>query len=361
MNISDFDYHLPPELIAQEPARPRDSSRLLVLGRESGEITHRTFRDFPAYLRPDDVVVCNDTQVIRARLHGRRAGGGKAEVLLLEEREAGVWEVLASPGRRLPPGREIVFPDLGVRAEIVSRTATGGRVLRFHGPAEAVASLAGLGEVPLPPYITRPLTEESDYQTIYARLPGSSAAPTAGLHFTPEMLEAVRGRVHAVAYLALHIGLATFRPIHAARVEDHDMHTEKYVIPESTAELVTQAVAEGRRVVAVGTTTVRALESAASEDGQVRSGPGETGLFIRPGYRFRVVGGLLTNFHLPRSTLLILVSAFVAEPRLRRGRHPGPPPAADTGAGRESILRAYAEAAEQRYRFLSFGDAMLIA
>ena len=339
MNISDFQYPLPPELIAQEPARPRDSSRLLVLGRDTGETTHRTFRDFPEYLRPDDVVVFNDTRVIKARLHGLRAGGGKAEVLLLEEREAGVWEALASPGRRLPPGREIIFPESGLRAEIVSLTAAGGRVLRFHGPAEAVASLAGLGEVPLPPYITRPLERESDYQTVYARLPGSSAAPTAGLHFTAEMLEAVRGRVHAVAYLALHIGLATFRPVHAERVEDHDMHTEKYVIPESTAELVTQAVAEGRRVVAVGTTTVRALESATSEEGRVQPGPGETGLFIRPGYRFRVVGGLLTNFHLPRATLLILVSAF---------------------AGRESILRAYAEAAEQRYRFLSFGDAMLI-
>ena len=340
MNISDFQYPLPPELIAQEPARPRDSSRLLVLHRDTEEITHRTFRDFPEYLRPDDVVVFNDTQVIKARLHGLRAGGGKAEVLLLEEREAGVWEALASPGRRLPPGREIVFPELGLRAEILSRTASGGRIIRFHGPAEAVASLADLGEMPLPPYITRPLESESDYQTVYARLPGSSAAPTAGLHFTPEMLEAVRGRVHAIAYLALHIGLATFRPVHAERVEDHDMHTEKYVIPEPTAEVVTQAVAEGRRVVAIGTTTVRALESAADEDGRVQPGPGETGLFIRPGYRFRVVGGLLTNFHLPRATLLILVSAF---------------------AGRESILRAYAEAAEQRYRFLSFGDAMFIA
>jgi S-adenosylmethionine:tRNA ribosyltransferase-isomerase len=339
MDTADFSYHLPPELIAQEPARPRDSSRLLVLHRASGEIEHRTFHDLPEYLRASDVVVFNETLVIRARLHGQRPGGGKAEVLLLEEREPGLWEALVSPGRRLPPGREIAFPEFGLRAEILSRTTAGGRILRFHGPEEAIAGLAELGEMPLPPYITRPLTDARDYQTIYARLPGSSAAPTAGLHFTPEMLEQVRTRVQAVAQLSLHIGLATFRPIHTDRVEEHDMHTEKYHIPEVTAEAVSRALAEGRRVVAVGTTTVRALESAAAEDGRVRPGLGETDLFITPGYRFRVVGGLLTNFHLPRSTLLVLVSAF---------------------CGREQILRAYAEAVEQEYRFLSFGDAMLI-
>jgi S-adenosylmethionine:tRNA ribosyltransferase-isomerase len=339
MDTSNFEYQLPPELIAQEPARPRDSSRLLVLHRDHGEMEHRRFRDLPQYLRGSDVVVLNETLVIKARLHGRRAGGGKAKVLLLEELASGVWEALVSPGRRLLPGREIAFPALNLRAEILSRTATGGRLLRFHGSAEVIASLATWGETPLPPYITRPLEHESDYQTVYARLPGSSAAPTAGLHFTPEMLEQVRGRVSGVAHLALHIGLATFRPIRAERVEEHDMHTEKYVIPEDTADLVSQAIAENRRVLAIGTTTVRALESATGEEGRTRPGSGETDLFIRPGYRFRATGALLTNFHLPRSTLLVLVCAF---------------------AGRENIRRAYAEAVEQRYRFLSFGDAMLI-
>jgi S-adenosylmethionine:tRNA ribosyltransferase-isomerase len=334
MNVTDFDYHLPPDLIAQEPARPRDSSRLLVLHRDGGAIEHRRFRDLPAYLLPTDVVVLNETRVIRARLHGRRPGGGKAEVLLLEDRGEGVWEALVSPGRRLPPGREIVFEGAKTRAEVLARTPGGGRLLRFHDPE----LLPALGEVPLPPYITRPLAAESDYQTVYARRPGSSAAPTAGLHFTGEMLEAVRRRTAATVTLSLDIGLGTFRPIHAARVEDHDMHAENYFIPERTAAVVSQALAAGRRVVAVGTTSARALEAAA-EAGGVRAGAGRTDLFIRPGYRFRAVGALLTNFHLPRSTLLLLVCAL---------------------AGRDLLLHAYAEAVARRYRFLSFGDAMVI-
>jgi S-adenosylmethionine:tRNA ribosyltransferase-isomerase len=339
MNVTDLDYHLPPELIAQEPARPRDSSRLLVLHRGRGTIEHRRFRDLPEYLLPTDVVVLNETRVIRARLHGQRQpGGGKAEVLLLEDRGGGVWEALVSPGRRIPPGREIVFEEAGVRAEVLARTPAGGRLLRFHDPERAAALLPAVGEVPLPPYITRPLAAESDYQTVYARQPGSSAAPTAGLHFTGEMLETVRRRVAATVTLSLDIGLGTFRPIHAARVEDHDMHAENYAIPERTAAAVSQALAAGRRVVAVGTTSARALEAAA-EAGGVRAGAGRTDLFIRPGYRFQAVGALLTNFHLPRSTLLLLVCAL---------------------AGRELLLHAYAEAVAQRYRFLSFGDAMLI-
>jgi S-adenosylmethionine:tRNA ribosyltransferase-isomerase len=241
---------------------------------------------------------------------------------------------LVSPGRRLPPGREIVFEGAKTRAEVLARTPGGGRLLRFHDPE----LLRALGEVPLPPYITRPLAAESDYQTVYARQPGSSAAPTAGLHFTGEMLEAVRRRAAATVTLSLDIGLGTFRPIHVARVEDHDMHAENYFIPERTASMVSQALAAGRRVVAVGTTSARALEAAAGAGG-VRAGAGRTDLFIRPGYRFQVVGALLTNFHLPRSTLLLLVCAL---------------------AGRERLLHAYAEAVARRYRFLSFGDAMLI-
>jgi S-adenosylmethionine:tRNA ribosyltransferase-isomerase len=259
-------------------------------------------------------------------------------VLLLEDRGDGVWEALVSPGRRIPPGREIVFDGADLRAEVLARTPAGGRLLRFRDPERLPALLQALGEIPLPPYITRPLQQESDYQTVYARRPGSSAAPTAGLHFTEEMLEAVRRRVAATVPVCLDIGLATFRPIHAERVEDHDMHAENYLVPEHTAAVLSEAMAAGRRIVAVGTTAVRAVESA-TEEGRAKAGPGRTELFIRPGYEFQAVGALLTNFHLPRSTLLVLVCAL---------------------AGRETVLRAYAEAVAQRYRFLSFGDAMLI-
>ena len=340
MKIADFDYHLPPRLIAQEPARPRDSSRMLVLHRKSGEIEHRAFRDLVGYLREDDIVVTNDTRVVRARLHGRRdPGGGSAEVLLLGEREAGVWEALVTPGRRIPAGRRIVFGEGELWAEVVERTPAGGRLLRFSGSGDVSEKLERLGEVPLPPYIHGPLADEADYQTAYARVPGASAAPTAGLHFTPEMLEAVRVRVRSVVSLTLHISLSTFRPVRAEVVEDHEMYAESYAIPEDTARAVSAATARGERVVAVGTSTARALEAAAGETG-VRAGAGETALFITPGHRFRVGSALLTNFPLPRSTLLLLVCAF---------------------AGREATLRAYREAVVQEYRFLSFGDVMLVA
>ena len=340
MHSAEFDYHLPPELIAQAPARPRDASRMLVLHRASGEIEHRGFRDLPSYLGVDDILILNDTRVIRARLRGRRQpGGGKVEALLLCEQGDGVWEALVSPGRRAPIGREIIFGEGELRAEVTARTASGGRLLRFSGTDDIAGALARLGEVPLPPYIHEPLVDEAEYQTTYARAPGSSAAPTAGLHFSAEMLEAVRARVHAAAFVTLHIGVGTFRPIRSEQVEDHRMYPESYVIPEATAGIVSQGRAEGRRILAVGTSTARALEAATGEDGVVRSGPGETDLFIRPGYEFRTVGGLLTNFHLPRSTVLVLVCAL---------------------AGRSLVLRAYREALERRYRFLSFGDAMLI-
>ncbi len=339
MKTTNFDYRLPPHLIAQEPIRPRDASRLLVLHRDTGRIEHRRFRDLPAYLLPTDVLIFNETRVIRARLRGVRAGGGKAEILLLEDQGDGVWEAVVSPGRRLPPGRKIAFPGSELHAEVLEYTPSGGRLIRFSDAEQAPAMLPSLGEMPLPPYITQPLREEGDYQTVYARRPGSSAAPTAGLHFTEDMLERIRHRVAAIGYLTLHIGLGTFRPIRVEEVEEHDMHEERYAIPDATALLVTRALAEGRRVLAVGTTSARALEAATNARGHTHPGEGRTKLFIRPGYRFKAVRALLTNFHMPRSTLLLLVSAF---------------------AGREHVLHAYHEAIAQNYRFLSFGDAMLI-
>lgn len=340
MHIADLDYDLPPELIAQEPARPRDSSRMLVLQRETGRVEHRSFRDFPEALSQEDVVVVNDTRVIRGRLKGRREpGGGRCEVLLLAEVEGGLWEALVTPGRRVPPGRALVFGEGELRAEVVERTASGGRLLRFSGEGDVSTALSSLAEVPTPPYVHRPLRDEGDYQTVYASVPGASAAPTAGLHFTPEIIEAIRRKVCAVASVTLHVGLGTFRPIRTDDVEDHVMHAERYSIPKDAAEVVTRAAREGRRVVVVGTSTARALESAADESGAVSAGAGETSLFITPGYRFRCVGALLTNFHMPRSTLLALVSAF---------------------ATRDYVMEAYRQAVEMKYRFLSFGDAMLI-
>jgi S-adenosylmethionine:tRNA ribosyltransferase-isomerase len=345
MHISAFDYDLPPELIAQQPARPRDASRMLVLHRPSGRIEHRSFRDLPTFLRSDDMVVLNDTRVIRARLRGRRhPGGGKAEVLLLSSRADGLWEALVTPGRRIPPGRQIIFGQDDLRAEVMARTPSGARLLRFSRSSGSLASdeisaaLEHLGDMPLPPYIHSPIADEDDYQTVYARVPGASAAPTAGLHFTPNMLAALRARVHAVTSITLHVGVGTFRPIRTDNVEDHTMHAERYAISQSAADLITKALAEGRRVVAIGTSTTRALE-AATADGVVRAGHAETHLFIRPGYQFQTVGALLTNFHLPRSTVLVLVCAM---------------------ADRDQVLRAYREAAALKYRFLSFGDAMLI-
>ncbi len=348
MHISELDYDLPTELIAQHPARPRDSSRMLVLHRASGEIEHRQFCNLPSYLNAADIVVLNDTRVIRARLTGRREpGGGKAEALLLAERGDMTWEALVTPGRRMPVGRRIVFGEGELTAEVVARTPSGGRLLQFSGADDVMAAAAQIGEVPTPPYIRHPVEQESDYQTVYAETPGAAAAPTAGLHFTQQILEQVEARVLRVVRLTLHIGLGTFRPIHAEIVEEHDMHAEWYEIPEETAQVVSQGLAEGHRIIAVGTSTARALEASIRSRGEgvcscptvVRSGPAETNLFILPGYGFRVLGALLTNFHMPRSTLLALICAFT---------------------GREAVMRAYREAVEMQYRFLSFGDAMLI-
>jgi len=339
MRLADFDYELPPERIAQQPIEPRDASRLLVLRRETGTVEHRTFRDLPSYLRPGDLLVINDTRVLPARLHGEKAGThGRVEVLLLREISPTVWEAMVKPGRRLQVGALIEFPE-SLTARVLARTGAGGRVLQFSAPDRVRERLLAAGKVPLPPYIHRRLQHPERYQTVYARAEGSSAAPTAGLHFTPELLARLSALGVEFAAVTLHIGLDTFRPIKVEEVERHQMHTEHYLVSIPAAQAINQAHLERRRVIAVGTTTARALESAADQAGHVQPGAGSTALFIRPGYRFRTLDGLLTNFHMPRSTLLLMVSAF---------------------AGREKVLAAYHEALREGYRFLSFGDAMLI-
>ncbi|NLZ44648.1 MAG: tRNA preQ1(34) S-adenosylmethionine ribosyltransferase-isomerase QueA [Clostridia bacterium] len=347
MLLKDFDYVLPEELIAQYPLDRRDRSRLLVLERAANRLHHVGFTDLPAWLNPNDLLVFNDTRVIPARLWAKRLpGGGRTEVLLLHPKGENEWEALVRPGRKVRPGQRLVFGgEKELAAEVVARTPAGGRVLRFnrHGD-ELRACFEELGEVPLPPYIKEPGRAErvrmrERYQTVYARYEGSAAAPTAGLHFTPELLAAVRERGVRTVFLTLHIGLDTFRPVKTEQIEEHKMHSEEFRISPEVAEAVAAAKAAGGRVIAVGTTATRALESAARENGEVVPGTGRTELFIYPGYRFKVVDALLTNFHLPRSTLLMLVCAF---------------------AGRERVLAAYEEAVRRRYRFFSFGDAMLI-
>jgi len=340
VNVSDFDYELPESAIAQAPVEPRDASRLLVLHRGRGTLEHRTFRDLPEYLRPGDVLVINDSRVIPARLFGEKEGtGGSVELLLLERRGLDTWEALVRPGRRVRPGARLVFGGGLLRAEVKDVTPAGGRIVSFFYEGVFEDLLRRLGEMPLPPYIKERLDDPERYQTVYAREEGSKAAPTAGLHFTPELLETIRSQGIVIAPLTLHVALGTFRPVSTETVEAHTMHAEFYRLPEATADAVNRARARGGRVVAVGTTAVRTLESAAGEDGRVRAGEGWTDIFIYPGYRFRVVDALVTNFHLPRSTLLMLVCAF---------------------AGRERVLSAYKTAVEAGYRFYSFGDAMLI-
>jgi S-adenosylmethionine:tRNA ribosyltransferase-isomerase len=338
MHLSDFDYDLPADLIAQTPIRPRDHSRLLVLCRDSGAIAHRRFLDLPEYLHTGDIAVFNDTRVFPARLRGRREPTGAAvEALLLREQAPGVWDALVKPGRRVRIGDELSFSG-ELRARVVARTPGGGRRLAFPSQMDIDEALARVGETPLPPYIHRAPDHPDDYQTIYARRRGSSAAPTAGLHFTPRVMRELEARGVRAAWLTLHIGLATFRPIREEEVERHEMHAEWCHIPAETVEAIEAARARGGRCFAVGTTTARALETAARR-GNLEPFDGETNIFITPGYRFRAVDALLTNFHMPRSTLLLLVCAF---------------------AGRERVLAAYDEAVRERYRFLSFGDAMLI-
>jgi S-adenosylmethionine:tRNA ribosyltransferase-isomerase len=353
--VSDFDYHLPPELIAQEPLANRADSRMLHLDRGSGTIENRHFRDFPRLLRPDDLVVFNNTRVLPARLYGRKSdskdkpvGAGRIEVLLTRrtcvERNKNEWECLVRPGRKIGSGDGISFGENAeLRAEVISRGPFGERTLRFDPVDDFFALLERLGHVPLPPYIDRAdsLEDRERYQTIFARERGSAAAPTAGLHFTDEILGQLRDRGIETTELTLHVGLGTFQPVRVERVEDYKIHRESYNISTEAAEKIKSAVDAKRRVIAVGTTTVRTLEHAASlsNDGKVAPRTGEAGIFIYPGYEFRVVKGILTNFHLPQSTLLMLVCAF---------------------ADRERVLPAYRHAVEQKYRFYSYGDCMFV-
>ena len=352
MKISDFDYDLPPELIAQTPIEPRDSSRLLVINRETSTLEHRRFCDLGQYLRPGDLLIANQSRVIPARLLGRRAEtGGAVEVLLLAERTdigPDCWETLVRPGRRLREGSRLEFshdglPNLTLYAEVLRHTEAGGRVIHFFPTEQSLTVgqlIERLGHMPLPPYIHETLTDPERYQTVYARISGSAAAPTAGLHFTPGLLEHLRKQGVRVGFVTLHVGLDTFRPVEVEDVSDHKMHSEEIELDAPTAELIEETRKAGGRVVAVGTTSMRVLESVAGfYDGRVWPYRGSTRLFITPGYRFRVVDAMITNFHLPRSTLLLLVSAF---------------------AGKALIEKAYQEAIHEHYRFFSFGDAMLI-
>jgi S-adenosylmethionine:tRNA ribosyltransferase-isomerase len=349
MKTADFDYDLPPELIAQQPAPRRDASRLLVLHRTRGAWEHRRFGDLPGYLRPGDLLVLNNTRVIPARLHGHKeATGGQVELLLLEEEAPGRWDALLRAGGRRPrPGEPLVFAGGALRAELIEERELGRALVRLESSRPLLELLEEFGETPLPPYIRRtegggPDAEDrARYQTVYARMPGAVAAPTAGLHFTPELFAALADRGVERAEITLHVGLGTFRPVTAEDVEAHRMEAERYAISPAAAAAVHAARARGGRVVAVGSTSVRALESAAasSDTGELSPGEGRSALFIRPGYRFRAVDALLTNFHLPRSTLLMMVSAF---------------------AGTELVRSAYREAVRERYRFFSYGDAMLI-
>ncbi|MGD9494969.1 MAG: tRNA preQ1(34) S-adenosylmethionine ribosyltransferase-isomerase QueA [Armatimonadota bacterium] len=336
--MSDFDYELPPERIAQHPADRREASRLLDLDRRTGEIVHRSFPEVVELLAPGDLLVVNDTRVIPARLVGTRPTGGRVELLLLEQVAEGRWQALGRPGRALRVGSIALFGDGQLTARVVGQGPQSLRTVELEHEGELLPLLERIGLPPLPPYITREpeATDRERYQTVYARHPGAVAAPTAGLHFSQELLEAVRARGVEVGRVTLHVGLGTFQPVRARRVEEHVMHPEQY---EVSAELVALANRRRGRLVAVGTTVVRALETVADEQGRLHPGSGRTALFIHPGYRFRAVEALLTNFHLPRSTLLVMVAAF---------------------AGRERVLAAYREALEQGYRFYSYGDAMFI-
>ena len=337
MLVTDFDYDLPQELIAQHPMEPRDHSRLLVVDKKTGEIEHKHFYDLVNYLKPGDVLVFNDTRVIPARLHGTKDTGAHVEVFLLTRRDATDWEVLVRPGKKLQVGSKINFSD-ELSCEVIEHTDFGGRVVRFKYDGIFEEILDRLGETPLPPYITAPLEDKERYQTVYNRERGSAAAPTAGLHFTKELLQKIKEIGCEEVFVTLHVGLGTFRPVSETKIEDHKMHKEFYTVSQEAADAVNKAKAEGRRIIAVGTTAVRTLE-AAGADGQLHAGSSWTNIFIYPGYKFRLVDDLVTNFHLPQSTLLMLVSTL---------------------STREIMLQTYKKAVEEKYRFFSFGDAMFI-
>ncbi len=342
MNVHDYYYDLPKELIAQDPLADRSASRLMVLERESGNVSHHIFKEIIDYLEPGDCLVINDTKVIPARLIGERIGTGAAiEVLLLKRLpdEKNRWEVLVKPGKKARPGTRISFGEGKLVGEIIDTVEEGNRIIEF--PYEGIFEeiLDELGQMPLPPYITHKLEDRNRYQTVYAKHEGSAAAPTAGLHFTKELLAAIKDKGVAIARVTLHVGLGTFRPVKVENILEHHMHSEFYMIEKEAAEKINAAKAAGKRVIAVGTTSTRTLEAAAAADGTIQATSGWTDIFIYPGYRFKVIDALITNFHLPESTLVMLVSAF---------------------AGREQVLGAYEQAVKERYRFFSFGDAMLI-
>lgn len=339
MKKSDFYYDLPEELIAQTPLQRRDASRLLELDRATGEIRHKHFYDLPDALHEGDCLVLNDSRVLPARLLGKRSTGGAVEVVLLRDLGDGKWECLTRPGRKTRPGAELSFGEGALTATVIDAIEDGNKILQFHYEGIFLEILERLGKMPLPPYIKEELQDSERYQTVYSRNIGSAAAPTAGLHFTPELLETIEARGVKICYVTLHVGLGTFRPVKEDDIQDHIMHSEYCEIPAETADVINQTRQSGHRVVAVGTTTCRTLESFAHSDGTVEPSAGWTDIFIYPGYRFKCIDALVTNFHLPESTLVMLVSAL---------------------AGRENILHAYEVAVQERYRFFSFGDAMLI-
>lgn len=339
MKTADFDFYLPEELIAQTPLERRDASRLLTLDRQTGAVGHHHFYDLPRFLRPGDCLVLNDSRVLPARLIGRRPTGGACEVLLLTDRGGDLWECLVRPGRKLKPGAQVIFGDGQLTATVEAELNDGKRAVRFHYQGIFLEILEELGRMPLPPYIKAELQDQERYQTVYSRVVGSAAAPTAGLHFTPELLEQVREMGAKVCFVTLHVGLGTFRPVKAEEITDHEMHAEFCQISQETADTINETRKKGGRVICVGTTSCRTVESFAAEDGTLSERSGWTNIFIYPGYRFKVLDALITNFHLPQSTLIMLVSAL---------------------AGREHVLAAYEEAVREKYRFFSFGDAMLI-
>ena len=341
MKTSDFYYDLPPELIAQTPLEKRDESRLLCLDKATGEWSHHHFYELPDFLRPGDCLILNNSRVLPARLLGRRLpGGGACEVLLLQDKGDKVWECLVRPGKHLREGARVSFGDGELTAEIAEVLPDGNRLVRFDYNGIFLEVLERLGKMPLPPYIKEELQDQERYQTVYSKVNGSAAAPTAGLHFTPELLERIAAKGVGVGYVTLHVGLGTFRPVKEDEIEQHDMHSEYCTIPQETADLINRTKVNGGRVICVGTTSCRTIESWAGEDGTMTATGGWTNIYIYPGYRFKVMDALVTNFHLPESTLIMLVSAL---------------------AGREHVLAAYEEAVRERYRFFSFGDAMFIS
>jgi len=340
LKVKDFYFDLPKELIAQHPLKKRDESRLMVLNKKSGEVEHKVFKDIIEYLNQGDCLVLNDTRVMPARLYGVKEGsGGKMEFLLLNRHEDDIWETLVKPGKRGKVGAKFVFGNGELKAEVVEVLDNGNRKVKFYYEGIFEEVLDRLGEMPLPPYIEEKLEDRERYQTVYSKEVGSAAAPTAGLHFTDELLQAIKKKGINIAFVTLHVGLGTFRPVKAEDIQDHEMHSEYYILDKENAEIINNAKRSGKRVIAVGTTSNRTLESIANEDGQVKEQSGYTSIFIYPGYKFKIVDAIITNFHLPESTLIMLISAF---------------------STREIVMNAYKIAVENKYRFFSFGDAMFI-